>query len=340
MLSQAAQRWFEKNLEEVGGENLVDITFNLIQWAEAQGRLRDLAAGAIGDRPKNKELVAVMTSVLEYLDSIAPKPWYQPPTPYEACFLRRKRAVLDRREFNSGLKELVTDEGARTLVVDGAAGSGRSFSIEILTFVAQTLRSFEVASVDLVDEGPGFTPDDLVIRVVTAIGRSASLETLPKTPHEQASRRNVELANWLTGELRAAASQTGHAHYWIVVDGFDKVSVDEDTLDLVMRLAKKAETTEPTLRVVLLACSNPLPPDVDGRARREQIAVVDRFVIEDFFNQFVAHTNLDADTEAVENATQLVLDKAPPPSDPEWLCVVSRLVAAGAEEMMALLERR
>jgi hypothetical protein len=196
MLAQASQRWFDLNLEEVSGDNLKEKTFYLIQWAEATGRLRDLCEGAMRDRAGIVGVEAVMTSALAYLDGVDPKPWYDPPTPFDACFLRGKMAVLNRREFKSGLKELVTDEGARTLVVDGASRSGRSFSLEILTFVAHKVGTFTVAYIDLVDEGPLFTPDDLVERVVTEIGRSKSLKTLPRTPHEQATQPGArELAD-------------------------------------------------------------------------------------------------------------------------------------------------
>jgi hypothetical protein len=335
MLTQAARAWFELNLEEVSGDNLEDKTFYLIQWAEDHGKLRELARGAIEARPGVLDLVAVMQTVLAYLDVVAPRPWYESPTPYEACFLRRRRALLDRHDLRSGIKELATDEGARTFVVNGAAGSGRSFSLEVITFIAQNLGSFDVASVDLVDEGPGFTPDDFVTRVVTQIGRSVSLRSVPDTPHEQAQRRNVALAPWLTGELRAASAQTGRAH-WIVVDGFDAATVNEATHDLIMRIAQKAETSESVLRVVLLACSQPLPPDIDSRALREEIGDVDRVVIEDFFNSFIAHTEIPAESGTVQRLTDGVLMLAPPREHPEWLRVVAQLVAGAAERLLGI----
>jgi hypothetical protein len=107
----------------------------------------------------------------------------------------------------------------------------------------------------------------------------------------------------------------------------------------VWRLAKKAEKTERTLRVALLACSKPLPADIDGRARREHITPVDRDVIEDFFEQFAAHTSLEPTPGAIHTATDEVLEKAPPPDDPDWLLAVSVLAAAGAEKMYQLAQR-
>lgn len=56
-LQQLVKFHLDQNLETIaGGENLSDITFNLLMWAEAEGRLDELVAAALHANPDNPSL--------------------------------------------------------------------------------------------------------------------------------------------------------------------------------------------------------------------------------------------------------------------------------------------
>ncbi len=59
-LAQMVAFSFGENLGAVaGGDNISSVIFNLMQWAEARGRLGDLIAAAAEDRPQSQDLQAI-----------------------------------------------------------------------------------------------------------------------------------------------------------------------------------------------------------------------------------------------------------------------------------------
>jgi hypothetical protein len=55
---------FDLNLAAIaGGENYSEVVFNLIVWAEAQGRIDELIDKALADRPGNPDLRLAATQV-------------------------------------------------------------------------------------------------------------------------------------------------------------------------------------------------------------------------------------------------------------------------------------
>jgi hypothetical protein len=69
-LSQMVRFNLDVNLEVIaGGESLADVTFNLISWAEAQGRVEELVVKARESNPGNPVLAAFAREVLPPLPS-------------------------------------------------------------------------------------------------------------------------------------------------------------------------------------------------------------------------------------------------------------------------------
>jgi molecular chaperone DnaK len=56
-LAQMVRFELDQNLDEIAGSGILkDVVFNLLSWAESQGKLPDLVLAAAADRPRNQEL--------------------------------------------------------------------------------------------------------------------------------------------------------------------------------------------------------------------------------------------------------------------------------------------
>ena len=84
----------------------------------------------------------------------------------------------------------------------------------------------------------------------------------------------------------------------------------ERTVELIMRLASVAEATAERLRVVLLGCSELLPPEVEATALREEIETIENATLTEFFTLFFSHQGILVTSDAVESAVEHVLERA------------------------------
>jgi hypothetical protein len=276
-------------------------------------------------QPKNRVLEAVAANVFKYLDEVSPVPWYEPPHPVRTCFIGSEKGLVDRVELRDYVTELMSSDGPRTLIVRGAAGTGKSYSLDFIRFVEAKSREFNVAHLPLSD--PDVTPVEFIRKVAYRLGLAEEVKILAdQEQREQAVRWNDDLVAWLFSELRDIEKP-----WWLIVDGIDQVKLRADTYDLITKLVLEAESSEP-LRVVLLACSEPLPPRV--RVRIEEIKAITDDVLRGFFRDFLNHQGKEATDGAVAQAVREVhrivgVD----PSDPLWLTKLSEKVAVVARQL-------
>src|SRR4051794_17121462 len=72
-LGQMVKAELNENLNAIaGGGSLVDTTFDLIRWADAQGRLDDLVHGAADYNPGNIDLQAFVNDIWNPLQHAGP----------------------------------------------------------------------------------------------------------------------------------------------------------------------------------------------------------------------------------------------------------------------------
>lgn len=202
---------------------------------------------------------------------ISKYPFYDPanpppaPEPYQTTpYMLSRQILIDRENLRNALQELESDIGPRILVVNGERGSGKTYSSELIYYLANnSVPKHIVIYVDLDTQVQ--EPDAVVQFIAERIGRDTA--SIPGPEQEQKMRWALRLANWLTKQIISA----GPASYWFVFDGFRERTVLTETKELIEELAILAQTTLRQCRVVLINYTEVLPPRVRNAAGREQI---------------------------------------------------------------------
>lgn len=330
------------NFEEITSkyENLRVQTIKVIAWAEDDRRERELLECALLLNAGSGELAAVVEDILADLKAAAAAiaaaaPWYEEPNPIETCFVRGGWAFMGRLELRQALQRLTTAGGPRSLVVTGGRRTGRSYTLQLIQHVA-LCRRYEVIDIELSKLGPGLEPLDLMTQVALQMRLDGT--HLPERRDATVARWNMDLRSWLYSQVEPPAGVAdGDAPvWWLVVDGIDQFRPSEATLDLIWRLIDLAEHRARHLRVVLLAYGGAVPPEIDHLVVREEIAPVDRGVLESFFELFFTHKGIvdagSAVDAAVDESLRLCaglksLAKAPADEDLKYLSQAVAVVA-------------
>jgi hypothetical protein len=290
----------------------------LMQWAQKNGRERQLVDAVAVMRPDNDEVQAVVTVVRAHLERRTAAHWYEAPDPIETCFIRTDWPLLDRRDLRAGLRTILQGGRPRTLVVRGTSGSGRSYSSHFVAEVAESERH-SVYVLDVQALAPGFTAEDIANPFIWLIGRGEARTYMPQ--RHSTSRYNLDLAAWVASEVNRTETT-----WWLVLDGFDKVELRPDTVDFVAHLMRVAEMSAPHLRVVLLGCdSDVLPTDLEGMAFGETIEGIERRTVEEFFGRLAEHVGRDVTKDDIAAATDKVLEGTPSEEPARLRAINSRL---------------
>ena len=157
---------------------------------------------------------------------------------------------LDREDLRNQIRELLEMGQRKVLVIAGDIGSGRSYCSELLHYISnQYGYFFKVAGVAL-KEGQGrvYTPKLLAINIAGAMSSSAS------PPEIDPTHRDIEpYKNFILTIAENSANR-----WWILLDGFDDVPIENETRALIQALATSiaSERYGERLRLILIDYKN------------------------------------------------------------------------------------
>jgi hypothetical protein len=294
------------------------LIIRLVEWAESRRREIELVEEAM-DANDSVELAAVGANVLADLRAVG---WYQSPDPFETCFVARDQAFVDRLELRQLVQQMVAGNGSSALAVEGQRRSGRSFTLEFITFVVGDPNENVIVYIDLADLAPSLPPKQLAREIASQLALNPE-----RMPPQQAQppRWNTELRTWISEQVEDCDRTC-----WLVIDSIDDARATPDTMDLIWKLAAGALTSQ-RMRVVLLGCSERPPEGV--RTLRERIERIDRGKVERFFTIFFTHKGVSPTPPRVLRATDLVMERVPDDADDRLECLqraaseVARLIA-------------
>ena len=272
MLTEHANR----RLEDIVSSTKLyrEIIEEVLKRAELERWTWDLIRAALAANPGSKGLN----------DFIRKYPFYSPAKPpvvvdpYRTPYVLAKQILIDREELRAALEELQKNDGPRVLVVTGERMSGKTYSCQLVYYLANDFNPRHiVVYVDL--DKDVREPDALAETIVSQMGREVG--TIPDRERDQKMRYALRLCDWITTQIRNAERAT----YWLVFDGFRERTVLTETKELIEDLAVRAQTTLRQCRIVLLNYTDILPPQIKNAAGKEHIKRIERAELVRFFEQ-------------------------------------------------------
>jgi Effector-associated domain 1/NACHT domain len=290
-------------------QDLLHVVSRVIESAESTGRLEELVVRASEDESVSVEL----RDVLRRLRPTAPYDGSAVRAladPFQTCFVGG-RPFIGRRALRQHLRNLAAPSGSRVLLVEGPPGSGKSYTLQFIAYLAAQLGSFKVGAIRLEDEAfYAFGPSDVARSLAHLMGRSVA--TLPAQADDTASRWTLELRDWLLGEILQSS-----ATWWFILDGFDHPDIPLETRDFIKHLVVAAHRATTSLRVVLLGWSDDLVPlSLRASVLRETVAPLDRADLVEFFRQVAEDRMLRLDSDGIDQVVHAVLKAAAGGHDP------------------------
>jgi hypothetical protein len=232
-------------------------------------------------------------------------------------FLPGKTVLINRKPLRDALAALEDSSGSRVLIVDGDPQSGKTYSVHYISFLSSARRTFRCAYIDL--ERVPRNPEKNKIEA-TNLGDAIGLALLARKYEDPSDYNQTtwldRYCGWLERELPE------NPVFWLVIDNFVKVPLEESALDLVTELAMRTYRNLHSVRLVLLSYGdvNLLQSRVVGAVEYERIGPIDEMEIKRFFAQlFVDESrrrgeplNNQALAPRVSASVRRVLAKVPP----------------------------
>ncbi len=282
----------------------------VIEAADQQGWIGKLMAAVRESRPADPALEQLAGEIAQVL----PPPCADH---FEACRLSGGHVMVDRHDLRAALRELAAPTGKRILVVKGDSRSGKSHSVQLISYLRQFRGGFTMAVVDLEDfgwkaaTGALVEPTDVAGQLVRLMRYDFALPEPPK---------DAQWARWVYEfcvqfESRALQDAT---QWWIVIDTFDKVLLKQPVFDLVKELTLRINRSLPGLRLVLIGYGETFPGSVLPIVQEEVIHPIGPGELIDFFARAYDEMGTPCGEDDVAGAVQRVLDQLEPGS-PDFL---------------------
>ncbi|HEU4766747.1 MAG TPA: effector-associated domain EAD1-containing protein [Pyrinomonadaceae bacterium] len=263
---------------ESGGTSGKEMVYKLIGTAQRDRWLHKLIEAAVS---KNR------TPALEQIaNELQPAIRAATRDHFNVTFVDNNLALVNRTELRKFLKQLadIQPTGGRILVVNGPPSSGKTYSIELISYLNRALRNFNFVLIDLQKMPGEIRPKHIAESIVSQM--SLERTVVPDEDQEQDSRWNLLFCNYLQAALRNAAEP-----WWIVIDGFNHARLSPAVNDLVKELSGRIRLTLREHRLVLLSYPESLSPEVERVALRETLTHISQQDLISFFGQVYFESN-------------------------------------------------
>lgn len=185
-----------------------------------------------------------------------------------------KYPVLGRTTLQKQLGSMAGEDGARLMLVRGGAGSGKTFTTQIIREFMRPLQHMvlDVTGTDLLNKKPGQALSDLRLR----IGMSVEVPV----PGQDLTTRPAEIGRHLVSGFYAGLREKLHPmtanagvpmQLWLVFDGFNEHTLGDDIHEMIAELLRQMGDVQ-RLRIVLLGYDRELPSGAADLAESEDIS--------------------------------------------------------------------
>lgn len=288
------------DIDRLDGDGLDDIILSMIKEFESNGRIIELLDKAIQNKSNNPLLKSARNSLTVPIIASAGD------DPYKVCFVGEERAFINRKNLRDSLRSLVDSPigGKRVLLVKGPPVSGKTYSVEMISYLYQTLQQFRLVRIDLNSHQESVKPDDLARRIIDRIGLPDTV--MPVVGQEQDSR-------WIQSFCDRFELQMEEKRdiWWLVIDGFTKWKLSDFANELIHELSRRINLGVLKLRMVLLGYEG-LPPDVEKNVISEEIESIEPRHLISFFVQIYEERKKPVVPEEISNKVAEVLRSVNP----------------------------
>lgn len=330
-------------LERVAGDYFSDNVTRrqqallLVKAAHEESWLPDLLRLAIVERSDNPALKAIEAE----LSQVTLPAGFDP---FHLCCLTGDYVMVNRSRLRTVLKAMTAPDSKRILLVrdrsaksDASAGggtkTGKSLSMQFITAVGLHVDSYLPICIDLgrfknaLGSQLDITPHDMAKKITMLLGYEPAI--VP------ASRRDAQWSRWSIEfcDQFEARARDDKRRPWIVIDEFNKVSLLQETLDLIKQLADRISLSLPDFRMVLIGFGDALPPQVGPHLEEEALdrSVAARDLVE-FFMRAADQRRLAATDKMIASAAAESLAGLDPASD-DFLVGLGRRAWEALERM-------
>lgn len=259
----------------VQGSNFRQNLLAVIKAAEEEGWLLDLVKKMRQDVPDDPSVARVERELVP----LSPPPHVDY---FEVCRLAGRRVMVDRAGLRATLRLLSTPLGSRIMVVTGRKSSGKSHSVQLMSYLTEARGGFSLIPIDLeayrrvLGADAIIQPDDIARVLVKKLGYVFSLADPPA---------DAQWARWVLDfcEDFEAHALRDDEFRWVVIDGFGSVVLTQATLDLVKELAVRIDRSLTRFRLILLGYDDSFPPDVLSQVEWESIGTIGERELTEFF---------------------------------------------------------
>lgn len=260
-------------LERISGlGNLQEVAFQAITAANNEGWIDKLLDAFRKMRPGDPDLEAFMKSLTIVGPAVV--------LDHYAVCLADNRPFVNRAPLRKTLRTLAGG-GPRILLVRGGPRSGKSYTSNLIKYLAKQF-GFELVRIDLVRYAAGqdVSPVDIGTAIVSQMGFTGA----PALGNEQLARWTIAYFDWLAGQLRAPAAQA--KTWWIVIDGFQSVSVPLAVDDFIDEFCARVDEALLSVRVVLISYERELPAEMAPIVTEDTTAPITVDDLTSFFVKF------------------------------------------------------
>jgi hypothetical protein len=251
---------------------------------------------------------------------------------FDMCRLSGGHVMINRTKLRAALRDINNPFGKRILVIKGNDKSGKSHSIQLISYAYQMQGAFTLVTVDLEDlkrlsgSTKPIDPFYLAERIVAQLPGDFELPDPP---------RDAQWATWVIRfceKLQKYGLRNLDTH-WIVIDSFNNVPLEQAAFDLVKQLAHRINLTLTHFRLVLIGYTESLPSSVLPIVAEDSINPINEKHLIEFFYTAYKQSRKDPDEKAVEDAVWRLFDQVQP-GEPDFL---ERLGPLASEELAKVL---
>ena len=306
----------------VAGDSFADNVRNLVVEAEhADEPWLDLLL------EEASRLVPADTVLAALVATLTARPLPVGVSHFDVCRLAGSYLMVDRAGLRASLRSINEPLGNRILVVTGEKKSGKSHSVQLITYLNEVLGTFSYVPIDLEAFkrmlGPDrvIEPTDIVEQLVK--GLRYDLDFSRKEDEEQWSRWILDFCN----NFEIAALEDPK-HRWVVIDAFNSVLVTQAVFDLIKELSIRISKTLPRFRLVLIGYDQTFPSSVQPIVTTERIEPIGYRHLVQFFADALTQASIAVDEGKLESAVEDALGDLDT-ADPEFLVdLAPRLITA------------